>query len=351
MEFQKSVLITKKVRGEDFHSLEPDYLIFEPKETNAEFKREELDEILPKVTAIVAITDVSAEMIAKALSLKVIVANGAGFDNIDITAATALRIPVINVPDATAYSTAELAMALILDVSRRISELDRLLRRNADNVADFFSIGKNPGQNLAGKTLGIIGLGHIGMTLAEMCWPFRLNIQYYNRHRLPLSQEKGIRFVSFEELLETSDIISIHCPLNNSTRNMINYEAFSRMKQGAIFINTARGPIADYDALTYFLENGKLKGAGLDVYPAEPEIPAKLFKLENVVLTPHIGTNTVETRQGMADAICDVIRTVCEAEPGQIFKNVINREIYRREPVTSQPDESSEIHPEKESES
>lgn len=351
MEFQKSVLITKKVRGEDFHSLEPDYLIFEPKETNTEFTREELDEILPKVTAIVAITDVNAEMIAKALSLKVIVANGAGFDNIDITAATALRIPVINVPDATAYSTAELAMALILDVSRRVSELDRLLRRNAENVSDFFSIGKNPGQNLAGKTLGIIGLGHIGMTLAEMCWPFRLNIQYYNRHRLPLSQEKGIRYVPFEQLLETSDIISIHCPLNDSTRNMINYEAFSRMKQGAILINTARGPIVDYDALVYFLESGKLKGAGLDVYPAEPEIPAKLFGLENVVLTPHIGTNTIETRQGMADAICNVIRIVCEAEPGQIFKNVINREIYQREPVTSQTGESSEIYPEKESES
>ena len=337
MEERYTVLIPKKVRGEDFHLLGSEFTVIEPESFNTEFSEEELLEVLPIVDAIVAVTTIDAKMIAKALSLKVIVANGAGFDNVDVTAATALKIPVINVPDATAQSTAELALALMLNVSRRVSELDRKIRDEPDAVSSLFETGINPGQNLFGKTLGIVGLGHIGLALAAFCWPLRMNIQYTNRHRLPLAAEKGISYTSFHELIRTSDIISIHCPLNDETRNMFNEEVFRGMKSGAILINTARGAIVDNDAMIRALRDGRLKGAGIDVYPNEPEIPAGLTQFGNVILTPHIGTNTVETRKAMVVAIAEVIRQVCSTSVTQPLPHTVNAEIYTR-PVPPQPD-------------
>jgi len=328
MEEKKVVLIPQKVAGEDFQSLRSDFLVLEPERHNEPFSKQELDKYLPIADAIVAITEIDAEMIAKSLRLKVIVANGAGFDNIDITAANALKIPVINIPDTTAYATAELALALMLNVSRRVSEADRELHRRIDNVEEFFAIGRNPGRTLNGKNLGIIGLGHIGRQLAELCWPMKMNIFYHSRNRLPLVQEKGIRYLSLDELLKISDVVSIHCPLNDSTRNMINYDALMKMKSGAILINTARGGIVDYDAMIYFLETGKLSGVGLDVYPEEPKIPSKLLLMPQAVLTPHIGTNTIETRQQMADAISSVIREVLGNPGSPVTKDIVNPEIY-----------------------
>lgn len=325
------VLIPMKVPGENFHSLEPEFTIIEPENENTIFTQEELAEILPKAKAIVAINRVDSEMIAKALSLEVIVVNGAGFDNIDIAAATALKIPVVNVPDSTALSTAELALALMLDVTRKVSVNDCGLHKNIGNTSEFFMFGSNPGHNLFGKTLGIVGLGHIGIALAEFCWPLRMNIIYTSRRRKSLQTEKGIRYVSFDELLKTSDIISINCPLNEESINMFNTEAFMKMKPGAILINTARGKIVDHDALIRFLENGKLAGAGLDVFPDEPYIPEKLQMMDNVVLTPHIGTNTIEARLAITDAVCDAIRTVCNREDlTEPIKGLVNPEIFSK---------------------
>ncbi len=348
MDDRKFVLIPKKVRVEDFSALEPEFKVVEPADYDSEFTEAELDEILPQTAAIVAITEINAKMIAKALSLKTIVANGAGYDNIDITAANALKIPVINIPDATAQSTAELALALMLNVSRRISELDRKIRRAGSAVESLFAIGSNPGHNLFGKTLGIIGLGHIGMTLAEFCWPLRMNIQYYNRNRLPMAKEKSIRYASFDELLATSDIISIHCPVNDQSRNLFNHETFSKMKDGAILINTARGAIVDHQALMDALLSGKLGGAAIDVYPDEPRIPEGLTKFDRVVLTPHIGTNTVETRAGMAAAIMDVIRTVCLSDTAAPYRNTVNPEIYQKSSRSTPADEPVDENIEKE---
>ena len=322
------VLIPMKTPGENFRGLEPEFTIVEPENDNTIFTQDELAEILPRAKAIVAIIKVDSEMIAKALSLEVIVANGAGFDNIDVAAATALKIPVVNVPDSTAFSTAELALALMLDVIRKVSVNDRGLHKNIGDTGEFFRFGSNPGHNLFGKTLGIVGLGHIGLALAEFCWPLRMNIIYTGRHRKSLQTEKGIRYVPFDELIETSDIISINCPLNEESMNMFNTEVFMKMKPGAILINTARGKIVDQEAMIHFLENGKLAGAGLDVFPDEPRIPEKLQMMDNVVLTPHIGTNTVETRQAIADAACDAIRAVCIRDDltGPI-KGLVNPEI------------------------
>ena len=327
------VLIPVKIPGENFHQLEPEFTVVEPENDYAAFSNEELAEILPHAKAIVAMTGINSEMIAKALSLKVIVVNGAGFDHIDIAAATALKIPVVNVPATTAMTTAELTLALMLDVMRKVSENDRQLRNPNNNIEEIFQPGKDLARNLCGKTLGIVGLGHIGLALAEICWPLRMNIIYTSRHRKPLNIEKSIRFVSFNELVETSDIISIHCPFNQDSENLFSADVFQKMKNGAVLINTARGRIVDYEALIHNLENGKLYGAGLDVFPDEPNIPVRLKQIDNVVLTPHISSNTVEARQAIADAVCNVIRKVCGQEAGecrQAFPGLINPGILQK---------------------
>ncbi len=332
------VLIPIKTPGEDFHQLEPEFTVVEPDNDYAGFSDEEMAVLLPHAKAIVSMIGITSEMIAKALSLKVIIVNGAGFDHIDIAAATALKIPVINVPDTTAMTTAELTLALMLDVMRKVSENDRKIRNPNNNPAEFFQLGRNLGHNLGGKTLGIVGLGHIGLALAEICWPLRMNIIYTSRHRKPLNIEKSIRFVSMNELVETSDIISIHCPYNQDSDNLFSADMFQKMKNGAVLINTARGKIVDYEALIHYLENGKLYGAGLDVFPDEPNIPARLSQMENVVLTPHISANTVEARQIIADSVCNVIREICGQKSGKnldAYPGLINPEILQK-PVESQ---------------
>jgi glyoxylate reductase len=327
------VLIPVKIPGENFHSLEPEFTIVEPINDYAAFSNDELAEILPHTTAIVALTGINSDMIAKALSLKVIVVNGAGFDHIDIAAATARKIPVVNVPDTTAMTTAELTLALMLDVMRKVTENDRQLRNPVNNEEEIFQPGKNLSRNLCGKTLGIVGLGHIGAALAEICSPLKMNMIYTSRHRKPLAIEKGIRFVSFDELVETSDIISIHCPFNKDSENLFSADVFQKMKNGAVLINTARGKIVDYEALIHYLENGKLYGAGLDVFPDEPHIPTRLKQIDNVVLTPHISANTSEARQAIADAVCDVIRKICRLGAGEYpyaFPGLINPGILQK---------------------
>ncbi len=132
--------------------------------------------------------------------------------------------------------------------------------------------------------------------LAEICSPLKMNMIYTSRHRKPLAIEKAIRFVSFDELVETSDIISIHCPFNKDSENLFSADVFQKMKNGAVLINTARGKIVDYEALIHYLENGKLYGAGLDVFPDEPHIPTRLKQIDNVVLTPH--TVQIPARRG-----------------------------------------------------
>lgn len=326
---KRYVLQMRKVPFEDFSSLEPDYSIILLDSLSESEKSSFYAEILPRVEAIIATGPVNSELIAKALSLKVIVVNGAGYDDIDVAAATALRIPVYNIPDITSQPTAELALTLMLCVSRRVAEMDRWIRNNPQSYGDLFNIGANPGHTLEGKTLGIVGLGHIGMALARMCWSLNMNILYYNRKRLDLSRERSIRYVPFEMLLANSDVISLHCPLTEKTNKLFNEDAFMRMKSGAILINTSRGAVVDQDQMVRFLEAGKLAGAGLDVFPDEPNIHPKLLKMDNVVLTPHYGTNTVETRTLMAQTMSSIIRAVCD-KGLRIPGNLINPDALRK---------------------
>lgn len=312
---ERYIIVIKRVPNEDFSPLEPEFkLVYLDSLTDSE-KDNLYADILPNTEAIIATGPVTSELIAKALKLKVIMVNGAGYDDIDVRAASALQIPVYNMPDITANSTAELAFTLMLAVARRVGELNYCLKTDRKNAADYFSIGKNPGISLSGKTLGIIGMGNIGSKLARMALNMNMKVVYTQRHQLPIGLEQSKRFLYFHDLLAVSDVVSIHCPLTEETRGMFNEKAFMRMKNGSILINTARGEIVDQTQLVRFLKNGKLYGAGLDVFPNNSEIEPELFTIPNALITPHIGTNTTETRREMAARIISIVKAVCDNEP------------------------------------
>lgn len=325
---ERYVIVIKRVPNEDFTPLEPEFKLVYMDSLSDSEKNNLYSEILPNTEAIIATGPVTSELIAKALKLKVIMVNGAGYDDIDVRAASALHIPVYNIPDTTAVATAELAFSLMFAAARRVSELNYKIRTDQKHYKDYFAIGINPGISLYGKTLGIIGMGNIGSKLARMALSMNMKVVYTQRHQLPIGLEQNKRFLYFNDLLSVSDIVSIHCPLTDETRGMFNEKAFMRMKYGSILINTARGEIVDQKQLVRFLKTGKLFAAGLDVFPNNSDIDPELFTLPNVVMTPHIGSNTEETRKEMAKRIVSIVKAACDNEA--ILKgNLVNSESIR----------------------
>lgn len=237
---------------------------------------------------------VTRRVIEAADKLLVIGRAGVGVDNIDVEAAKEKGIEVITVPEATTQSVAELAIGLILAVARRIAYADREIRRGQWPKKQAIGI------ELYGKTLGIIGAGRIGSTVARIArHGFGMNIVYYDKLRNPrLEQELGAKYLELEKLVEVADIISIHVPLTPETTHLINEELLKRMKRTAILINTARGAVVDTNALVKALQEGWIAGAGLDVFEEEP-LPKDhpLTRLDNVVLTSHIGASTHEAQE------------------------------------------------------
>jgi len=285
------------------------------------FSREEMLNLVPTADAIIACGALPAEMIEAAPRLKIIANYGAGYDSVDVKAATQRGIPVTNTPDETREPTAEVAIGLMLAASRRICELNQRLRN--EETSRVFGMGRHMGMGLKGNTLGIIGMGHIGGIVAEFGKLMGMRVVYHNRK--PATNDHGAAYVSLEELLQSSQIVSIHCPLNDSTRNLISAERLGLMQERAILINTARGPVVDYEALAKRLRENKLMAAGLDVFHQEPNIPDDLLKLPNVVLTPHVGTNTQEARCEMISACC---RRILDALAGKRPEHVVNPAIY-----------------------
>ncbi|KAI4087960.1 MAG: hypothetical protein LQ348_003594 [Seirophora lacunosa] len=239
-------------------------------------------------------------------SLKFISHNGAGYDQIDAEACANRGISVSNTPGAVDASTATTAIFLLLGALRRVHIPATALREGKWRG----SMGL--GHDAEGKTLGILGMGGIGTAFALRAAPFDFHLQYHNRNPVvhPSSNPTNAKYVSFDELIRTSDIISIHLPLNDTTRGMIGREELGLMKDGVVIVNTARGKIIDEGALVEALEQGKVFAAGLDVYESEPEIHPGLIKNDNVVLMPHIGTATVETQRKMEILVIDNIRNV-----------------------------------------
>lgn len=249
-------------------------------------------------------TPVTAATLAKAPHLKLIANYGAGFNNIDVTAAKAQGVLVTNTTKVSTTSTAEVTVALILAVLHRVTEGDRLMRGAgfAGWAPTFFL-----GHELAGKTVGIIGMGQIGQAVAKRVHAFDAKILYTQRHQLTSATEQtlGATFTDQATLLRESDIVTLHLPLVPATHHLLDAQAMATMKPTAYLINAARGPLIDETALLQQLQAHKLAGAALDVYEAEPHVSSGLKALDNVVLTPHIGNATVEARDAMAKIVTD----------------------------------------------
>lgn len=249
-------------------------------------------------------TKVDESIITAAIKLKVIANFGAGFNNIDTKAASAHHILVTNTPVVSTNSVAEVTLGLILAISHRIVEGDRLMHHQGfSGWSPLFFLG----HELAGKTLGVIGMGHIGRDVAKKAQAFSMNVQYWQpeQFRLPRDEENrlNIRFAEFTDLLQTSDFITLHAPLTEENHHQLDAKAFQQMKSSAFLINAARGPIVDEAALASALKNHEIAGAALDVYEHEPTATPELKSMNNVILTPHIGNATAEARDSMAE-IC-----------------------------------------------
>jgi glyoxylate reductase len=223
-----------------------------------------------------------------------------GYDNVDVEAAERRGIVVTNTPGVLDDATADLTMALLLAATRRVAEGDRLIRAGQPWT---WGMSFMLGSSLRGKLLGIVGLGGIGRRVAERARAFGMEIAYHSRRPAPaeVEAELAAERLSLEELLARADVVSLHCPLTPETRHLIGAPQLEAMKPSAVLVNAARGPVVDERALAEALASGQIAAAGLDVYEHEPQVKPALLGLENVVLSPHLGSATVETRTAMAE--------------------------------------------------
>ncbi|PHB30301.1 hydroxyacid dehydrogenase [Bacillus pseudomycoides] len=257
-------------------------------------------------------TKVTKEVIDAASNLKIIANYGAGYDNIAYKYAAEKGVVVTNTPKVSREATAELTFAILLAAARRIPEGDTLCRTVGFNGwAPLFFLGRE----VYGKTIGIIGLGEIGKAVAKRAKAFGMNVMYTGPNRkYETESEIEATYVTLEELLQTADFITINCAYNPSLHHMINEEQFKMMKKTAYIINAARGPIMNELALAHALETNEIEGAALDVFEFEPKITERLKGLKNIVLTPHVGNATFETRDAMAEMAVRNILAVLEGE-------------------------------------
>jgi glyoxylate reductase len=223
-----------------------------------------------------------------------------GYNNIDVPACEKRGVLVTNTPGVLTEATADIAMSLILMATRRLGEGERVIRAQEPwQWGMFYMLG----MGIQGRQLGIVGMGQIGIATARRAKAFGMNIAYTRRTPLEdhVVEELDAKFMTMDELIESSDVLSLHCPYSPATHHLMSENQFARMKKTAFLINTARGPIVDEAALVAALKSGEIAGAGLDVFENEPAIHPGLLELDNAVLIPHLGSATVETRAAMAD--------------------------------------------------
>jgi len=273
-------------------------------------------ETLPEVargaeTLVVTYLDrVDGPLLAALPAVRRVCSYGVGVNHVDLPACRERGVVLTNTPDVLTDATADLAMALLLAAARRVAEGDRLIRAGAWRAVapDFFL-----GTEVSGKVLGIVGFGRIGQAVARRALGFSLRVLYSGPREVAFP---GAERVGLDRLLSESDFVSLHCPLNEETRNLLSRDRIARMKRGAVVVNTARGPVLDEEALADAIEDGRLFAAGLDVFRDEPNVPPRLRTLERVVLTPHVGSGTVETRTAMAGLVWEeVLRAVAGRAP------------------------------------
>jgi glyoxylate reductase len=255
-------------------------------------------------------TTISRAVLEACPQLQVIANIAVGYNNIDIAAARERGVVVTNTPDVLTEASADLTWALILGVTRRVVEGDRLIRAGQWKgwALDFML-----GSDLRGKQLGVIGFGRIGQAVADRAAAFGMRVAYQTRKVMGPPEYQPM---PYDRLIATSDVVSLHCPLTEETRHLIDHKSLARMKRSAYLINTSRGPVVDEKALAWALRTHLIAGAALDVFEQEPKVEPELLTLENVMLVPHLGSGTVETRTAMADlAVRNVAAVLGGGEP------------------------------------
>ncbi|AHX75603.1 dihydrofolate reductase [Streptococcus agalactiae] len=260
------------------------------------------------------------EMIDAGENLQIISLNAVGFDHVDTAYAKEKGIVVSNSPQAVRVPTAEMTFALILAASKRLVFYDSIVR--SGEWIDP-SEQRYQGLTLQGSTLGIYGMGRIGLTVANFAKAFGMTVVYNDVYRLPEDKEKelGVTYLEFDQLIETADVITIHAPALPSTIHKFNKDVFAKMKNRSYLINAARGPIVSEEALIEALKEGEIAGAGLDVFENEPQVSEGLRSLDNVIMSPHAGTGTIEGRRTLAEEAADNIIAFFDGKP----QNIVNK--------------------------
>lgn len=309
------ILVTYNLPRTPFNNLPADWELTFPQ--NEEMPREEIIRLLPEYDVLLTIfhshSPVDREIIDAGKRLRLISNYGVGYNNIDTAYAREKGIAVTNTPRSVCNPTAELAMALMLALARRVAECDRRIRTEKESL---WGTMKNLGASLENKTLGIVGMGNIGKNVARKAEAFGMRVIYYNRR----TEVSGYRRVPLDSLLQEADFVSLHTPLTTETRHLIGARELSLMKPTAMLINTARGAVIDETALADALKQKRIAGAALDVFENEPHVTDVLYRLDNVVLTPHVGTGTIDTRIAMAEEALANIRNFFQGTPS----NVVN---------------------------
>lgn len=319
------VLVTRKIPERPLNLLKEKAEVTVHLEDRA-MTPEEIVAQLPSKMALLSMggDPISAKILEAGKNLRIVANYAVGFNNIDLATATRLKIAVTNTPEVLTDTTADLTFALMLGVARRIGEAERFVRAGK-------WVRWRPdlllGSDVHGKTLGVVGLGRIGSAVAKRALGFNMQILYNDIRKIEpgLIDMLRAKFLPLKELLANSDFVTLHVPLNPETTHLIGQEELRRMKKTAFLINASRGPVVDEKALVEALRSGIIAGAGLDVFEDEPRVSPELIHLENVLLVPHIGSATFETREKMALVAANNILAVLR---GEIPPNILNPEIY-----------------------
>lgn len=319
------ILITEPIVSSVIENLRNDFRvdIGERGQYNSE---QQLSDVIAHYDALLPMLSnpVTARVIEQGKKLKVIANHAVGYNNIDVEAARKAGIKVANTPDVLTESSADLALALLLSVARKLDDAQQYLR--ADKFDGWEPLGFL-GMELNGRTLGIYGMGRIGTAVAHRARAFGMNIRYHNRSRVTaaIEQALGAEYVSsLEELAAESDILTLHCPLTDETHHAVNKSILEQMPNHAILINTSRGAVVDEAALAEALHANQIGGAGLDVFEKEPKVHPRLLEAPNCVVTPHIASATHQTRKAIGELAANAIYGILKGTPESEISNLLH---------------------------
>ncbi|MGM0603269.1 MAG: NAD(P)-dependent oxidoreductase [Bacillota bacterium] len=314
------VLVTKYIPEKGLEELKKHCQVIMP-EKGKPFSEEYILGIAADIDALIAVRfNVSNNFINKAKNLKIISVYGVGIDNVDIEEASKNNILISNLPDVVTEPTAELTFGLMLALSRRIVESDYYVRNENDKNWHPFLLISN---ELYDKKIGIIGFGRIGRAVARRALAFGMKVYFYDKAYSDSDKfDMDVNCSSFCDILENMDYITLHVPHVTSTHHLVSKKEFQKMKKSAFLINASRGPVVDQQELISALKNKEIGGAALDVFENEPEVPKELTVFKNVVLTPHLGTTTIETKTKMA---LEASKKIIQFISGETPENIVNK--------------------------